>query len=239
MKPISPVKVRYIKLGASGRWEGALDKGRLEWGLPSDQHEAALAGDWPAITEGYRATNPARGTATGYTNEARAFYDGNPNVLWITFARGRMWWAFATPEVHWLGGEGTTEATRCRTAINGWSDTDLAGERLDFDRLSTRLTRLSAYQRTICGLTADQQQLCLRYINAERDIAQLALATARDELRDALTVLIHRLSWADFEQLVDLAMSRSGWLRVSDLGGTGKDIDLIVQQPLTGERIAI
>lgn len=240
MKTISPSTIRYIKLGAGGRWEAAaLDKGRLEWGLPSDPHEAAVAGDWDAIAEGYRVTNPARGTATGYTNEARAFYDRDPGALWITFARGRMWWCFAERDVQWCGGDGISEGTRYRHAIGGWSDRDLTGGRLDFDRLSTRLTRLSAYRRTICGLTADQQQLCLRYLTAAPDPARAAVATARDDLRDALAVLINRLSWGDFEQLVDLAMARSGWLRVSDLGGNAKDIDLIVQQPLTGERIAI
>ena len=240
MDPLSPSTIRYIKLGKGGCWEAAaLDGGRLEWGLPSDPHDAALASEWDTIIEAYRVTNPARGTATGYTNESRAFYDHDPEVLWITFARGRMWWTFAEPVVHWRGGDGASEGTRYRTALGGWSDKDCAGDRLDFDRLSTRVTRLSGYRRTICGLTADQQELCLRYINAERDPAQQAVAIARDELRDALTVLIQRLSWADFEQLIDLAMARSGWLRVSDLGGTAKDIDLIVQQPLTGERIEI
>jgi hypothetical protein len=160
---ISPVRIRYIKLGAGGRWEqAALDGDRVEWGLLSDPHEAALAGDWEAIKERYRLSHPARGTATGYTNEARAFYDGDPAVLWITFARGRMWWTFADPVVHWRGGEGVAQGIRYRTAIGGWSDRDLAGERLDLDRLSSRPTRLSAYQRTICGLAEEQQQLCLR-----------------------------------------------------------------------------
>ena len=39
--------------------------------------------------------------------------------------------------------------------------------------------------------------------------------------------------------LVELAIGRSGWVRVSELGKTGKDVDLIVEQPLTRERMAV
>ncbi|WP_085811417.1 hypothetical protein [Sphingomonas sp. TZW2008] len=113
MKTIIPTNIRYIKLGAGGRWEtAAFDEGHLEWGLPTDPHDLALAGDWSAMKEVYTALYPARGTATGYTNEARAFYDGDPDTLWITFARGRMWWAQAAPEVHLRGGEGADAGIR-------------------------------------------------------------------------------------------------------------------------------
>lgn len=36
--------------------------------------------------------------------------------------------------------------------------------------------------------------------------------------------------------LIDLILARGGWERVSDLGGAMRDADLIVQQPVTGER---
>ena len=40
----------------------------------------------------------------------------------------------------------------------------------------------------------------------------------------------------DFETLVDLIFARGGWHRVSALGGNEADIDLAVEQSLTGER---
>ena len=239
MEQVTPSTIRYIKLGAGGRWESALDTGRLAWGTPNDPHDAALAGDWDRVAASYGATNPARGTATGFTNEARAFYEADANTLWITFARGRMWWAFAEAEVHWVGGDGSTEATRYRVARNGWSDRDLAGAPLDMDRLSTGLTQLAGYRRTICSLSPDKREQCLRYLNAALDAEQLAVAAARAALHDGLVTLVRRLSWSDFEQLVDLTLARSGWLRVSELGGVGKDVDLVVEQPLTGARMAV
>jgi len=42
--------------------------------------------------------------------------------------------------------------------------------------------------------------------------------------------------WADFETLVDLIFSRTGWQRISRVGGAQKDIDLVVRDVATGER---
>lgn len=240
MDPIAPTSIRYIKLGAGGCWEAAaLDGGRLEWGVASDPHDLMAAGDWAAVRDHYLAAGLTSSTATAYTNEARAYYDGDPNTLWITFARGRMWWGFADGEVHWSGGNGSAHATRHRLIQGGWRDCDIAGDVLLLDRLSTSLTRLGAYRRTSCGVTPDQRRLCLRYINAEPDTDQAAAMAAKAELERTLGVLIRRLSWADFEELVDLILARGGWQRVSALGGTLKDVDLIVEQPLTGERMAV
>ena len=240
MDRVDPSKIRYIKLGAGGRWEAAaLDRGRLQWGVPNDPHDMAVEGDWTGLTMFYRDAGLIASTATGYTNEARAFYDRDGSAIWVTFARGRMWWGRAEPEVHWIGGDGGAEGTRYRIMTGGWHDTDILGGSLNLDRLSTNLTQLAAYRRTICGLTVEQQALCLRYINVEADAEHQAVADARAALRASLTALIRRLTWSDFELLVDLAMSRSGWTRVSDLGKTGKDVDLIVEQQLTGQRMAV
>jgi hypothetical protein len=239
MEQASPTKIRYIKLGAKGRWEEALDRGILPWGMPDDPHDLPLAGDWEGLIEKYRMMHPARGTAAGYTNEAKAFYDQDPSVMWITFARGRMWWAFAEPELVWVGGDGMAEGTRYRKARDGWCSCDVTGARLSMERLSTKLTQLGGYRRTICSLSPEQQQMCLAYINVTADTEQLAVVQARAELERGIAALIRRLSWADFELLVDLMLARTGWQRVSSLGGGGKDVDLVVEQPFNGTRMAV
>lgn len=235
---ISATSVRYIKLGAGGRWEDvSLDNSRIDWGMLSDPHDEALDGNWDAVKAHYAKCGLTPAVATGYTNEAMAFYSSGPEVLWITFARGRMWWAFAEPEVHWIGGDGTGQGTRYRKTIGGWRDSDINGVTLNIDRLSTKLTQLGSYRRTSCQVK--ERDLCLRYINGEPDVNAVAVADAQLKLERALEKLIVRLSWADFELLVDLVLTRSGWQRVSSLGGTLKDVDLILEQPLTGERMAV
>lgn len=50
---------------------------------------------------------------------------------------------------------------------------------------------------------------------------------------------IASLHWADFETLVEIMFSRSGWHRSSSLGGSQKLIDLALDQPTTGERAMV
>jgi len=239
MDQISPSKIRFIKLGAGGGWEGALDRERLEWGTEDDRHVAGLTGDWAAVSQAYIAQGRIQSTATGYTNEARAFFDGDPDAMWITFARGRMWWCLADPEVHVAADGNGTDAAYYRATHGGWSDRDIDDRVLDLERLSTRLSQLQGYQRTICSLRYDQEALCRRYINATIDPVQAAVAAARLELRLHLQALIQQLTWHDFEQLIDLALARTGWVRMSPLGGTMKDVDLVVEQSFTRERMAV
>jgi len=47
--------------------------------------------------------------------------------------------------------------------------------------------------------------------------------------------MIAGLHWADFETLVDLIFARAGWQRISRVGGTQVDTDLVLEQPTTGE----
>lgn len=236
--PVTASKVRYIKLGAGGRWEAAsLDQGRLDWGLPTDPHEIALVGDWKGLREHYQRLRASPGAATADLTEAQAFYDRDPDALWVTFARGKMWWAFAEPEVHWLGGDGQNQGTRYRLTRDGWHDSDLAGAALNIDRLSSSLTQVGGYRRTICGVA--EAAYCLRMVNAAVDPDRAALNAARLVVMDGLAKAVTRLHWRDFELLVELILARSGWQRVSALGGTLKDVDLIVEQLFTGERMVV
>ena len=236
--PISATTVRYIKLGAGGRWEAAsLDNGRIDWGLPSDPHEMALGHDWDGLRQYYQSSRTTPGAVTRDVTETQAFYDGDPDALWITFARGRMWWAFAEPEIHWIGGEGQKEGTRYRATRDGWHDNDLAGDPLHIDRLSSSLTQVAGYRRTICGVA--EAAYCVRMINAQADPERTALDDARREVAAGIAKAVARLHWRDFELLAELILARSGWQRVSALGGTTKDLDLLVEQPFTGERMLV
>ena len=64
-----------------------------------------------------------------------------------------MRWAFAEPQGRWAGGEGESHGTRYRLTRDGWHDSDLAGAPLYIDRLSSSLTQVAGYRRTICGVT--------------------------------------------------------------------------------------
>ena len=75
-----------------------------------------------------------------------------PNDLWITFARGHLWWAFAKPGVHLTGGDVKKEGEGYRIVIDRWRNIDVIGRPLTMDSLSTRLTQLAGYRGTICNV---------------------------------------------------------------------------------------
>ncbi len=235
---IAPPHVRYIKLGAGGAWVGpSMDEGRLYFGIKSDPFNLCSAGDWEAVHHIYRTMGMPQSTATSNTREMKDFYTLGADCLWITFARGHLWWGYAEPgpvEMPEIQDDG-----RCcyRRMIDGWRSTDAAGNPLLIDRLSTSLTQLASYRRTLCGVK-DQDYL-LRILNAAPDPNVALMQERQQALVEAAVPLIAGLHWSDFELFVELLLARLGWRRLSRLGGIQADIDLLVELPSSGERLAV
>jgi hypothetical protein len=76
----------------------------------------------------------------------------------------------------------------------------------------------------------------VRRINAEYNPAVTMALEASSAVLKAAGGLIEGLHWRDFEILCDLIFSRSGWQRLSEIGGLQKDTDLVLVQSATGER---
>ena len=230
-----PSEVRYIKLGAGGRWEAAgLDGGHLEYGGTIDPVDLAASGDWDRARAHYREHGRSAGTATAYARELRDFYTLGSDALWITFALDHLWWAFAEPDVVTRASTNPDEARLYRRVIGGWRNTDLHGRPIRMIDLSTRLTQVASYQQTMCKVTACDY--LLRRVNGEEEPNVLAARLQLDALAAATLPLIQQLHQSDFELMVDLLFMRTGWRRISTLGGTMKANDLVIEQPATGER---
>ena len=229
--------VRYIKLGAGGGWEHAsFAKGRIYWGSEIDPAGAVLSEDWPAARAHYLAAGLRPGTITSYIREMRDFSSADLEILWITFARGQMWWTFANGPVRRSDiGEGN--GALFRETVDGWHNMDVEGRPLFMADLSTSLTKVSAYQQCICTVGAGAY--LLRKLRAEPDPLLIAANAANDALATAILPLIQQLHQDDFELFTDLLFTAMGWRRVSALGGTMKDIDLVLELPATGERASV
>jgi len=227
-RDIEPGAVRFIKLGKGGGWlDDCLDSGTLRFAdlVP---HAVAVAGDWDSARQVYIDAGEA--SIADRLRELRAFYEAGVDDLWITFGRGRLWWAFAAPGV-----AQDAAGARVRATIGGWSDRDVAGRVLRVDALSTSLTQTAAYQRTICTVSA--RDYLLRILNAQPDTLASRTSNLLADLTGAVGEMIADLHWRDFEVLVDLIFAHGGWRRISAVGGSGQaDSDLILQQPVTGER---
>jgi len=231
---IAPREVRHIKLGRGGRWvDVSLDRGEVHFGFSAVPHEVARTGDREEIRGVFLSKGMKPGVATGFAREVIEFYMQPRTTLWITFARDLLWWCFAEPEVIPLHTYPET-GVRMRKTVDGWHHQDRFGHDLRLQTLSTRLTKTAAFRATICRI--DSRDYLLRRLNGDDDPAVSDLLAAQQGLRECLATLIQELHWRDFEIMIDLVFARLGWQRVSVVGETMRDVDLVLEQPITRER---
>jgi hypothetical protein len=239
MPPIQPVESRFIRLGPGGRWaKRAIETGTLRFGVPGEPHDLCLGGDFEAARDQLLASGMAAKNVGELVREIRDFYALGPDCLWITLAEGRLWWGYADPEVIDLRPteDGNTGVV-ARRMRDRWRDHSIVGEELVTSRLSTRITQVGAYQRTICRVR--EIDAVSRVINGVEPEAVEQVLLSEGSLTDAVGALIQSLHQSDFEILADLTMTALGWRRRSRLGGTLADADAYVEQLATGERAMV
>lgn len=232
---IKPDRVRYIKLGHHGGWEmECLEKGVIRIGFGSADNrkfEACQSGRWDDIRDSYIAQGKDKGTATRFTKELRLFFEDDGSTLWITFMGERLCWGMvddAKPEPH-ADGKGVWRPIR-----GGWRWKDLRGEPLTTDRLSGALTKLAAYRGTSCDV--DVSDYVIRRVNGEKTPEVEQALRASKAMRKSAGDLMKLLGPRDFELLVDLVFTTSGWRQLGVVGKTQKTLDLDLVLPSTDER---
>ena len=102
------------------------------------------------------------------------------------------------------------------------------------DRLSGALTKLGAYRGTSCDV--DVSDYVVRRINGHKTPDVERALAASKEMKASALGLMKLLGPRDFELLVDLVFTTSGWRRVGVVGKTQKTLDLDLVLPSTGER---
>jgi hypothetical protein len=230
--PVTADDVRFIKLGAKGELEKqCIADGTIRLGYEMVPYEFGAEGKWEEVHKIFAANNGDRGAATRHVNQIRDFYQAPSTWIWITFSGDSMYWCFADAQVTRLD---TGESIR--KAIGGWHCDDINGKRLTKTRLSGALLAVQGFRGTICSTDA---AYVINKINAKNPPYVTAANDAVNQLENTLQPVIAALSWGDFELLVDLLFRNSGWNRIGDLGGIEKDIDLALESPVTGERIAV
>jgi hypothetical protein len=229
---IDPTKALYIKLGRSGSWEKeCLENGILRFGYKETPFDAAVAGDWDAVWAAWFSMRKEdAGTATRDVTQIRNFFEADQDVLWTTFSGGLLWWCFAKPGVKkHKDGKGSYRET-----VNGWRNTDVNGKTLSMDKLSGNLLRTQGFRGTICDVKAFDY--LNQKLNGQVLLAVEEAAKAENQMVEKIVPLMRLLTWQDFELLVDLVFSNSGWRRIGQLGKTQKTLDMELMLPTTGDR---
>ncbi|BFI96222.1 MAG: hypothetical protein RSP_17320 [Rhodanobacter sp.] len=226
-------KAYFIKLGEGGEWEpSCLAEGVLKFGYRETPQELCLSGEWDQVKAFWTVKRKGNaGTASNDTRQIRAFFETNAHDLFITFSKGYLWWCqpTGTPIVTEEDG-----GVRMRPTVDGWRNTSLAGEPLLISRLSGKLTKTQMYKGTICDVV--ERDYLLRRINDEQTPELVAAEASEKDLLRHILAMIRLLIPKDFELLVELIFSNSGWQRQTRTGGTQKTIDLDLLLPSTRER---
>lgn len=153
-------------------------------------------------------------------------------MLWVTYYKHALWWCFAKPFVEKL-----TDDTKTRRVAGKWRNTDICGRPLSMSSLSGKLLSMQGFRGTICQVK--ERDYLLAKINAEESPEVDAAKASLNQLCRDIETVIRRLTWQDFEILVDLIFRQAGWQRVSAVGATIKSLDLDLISPITAERYGV
>ncbi|CAA6603792.1 conserved hypothetical protein [Rhodospirillaceae bacterium LM-1] len=233
---VTASRVRYIKLGQGGIWESeCFEKGIIRLGFRTETHfDICKNGDWEALTEKFHASGRTKGVATNFSNQVKAFFEDD-GILWITFSHNKLRWAFADkdePIACHHDKDGTFRKVKIR-----WNDSDINDKPLHMDDISGRITRLAAFRGASSEIRDKEDiEYIIRRINGMRFQAAGEAKELCHALCGKIVLMMRKLTPKDFELLVDLVFSGSGWRRQSVVGETQKTVDMVLQLPTTGER---
>ena len=232
---VRPSRVRYIKLGEGGGWEKeCLKENIIRFGFGSGRakrFQLCRARQWDELTKSFVKAGRGSGTATRSTNEVKLFFEDDGSTLWITFVGERLYWGMVEPG---LPKRHADRRSVYRAIASGWRCTDLNNDELTKDRLSGALTKLAAYRGTSCDV--DVADYVVRRVNGEKTPEVERALVTLEKMRVSVLELMKLLGPRDFETLVDLVFSTSGWRRQGVVGKTQKTLDLDLILPSTGER---
>ena len=175
-------------------------------------------------------------TATNQLGQLNKLLVHPSQHLWVTFEDGCMWWCTVGDAIEPNPqGESYQRGHFWLKCDRPWSNYSLDKLRLlNETDLPGKVTMVKRTQNTVAKPRAEEA--IRRIILGQKDPAALASANARGQYELAVKPMIQRLSWKDFELLINLILDRTGWVRRSSLGGTTEGIDLEVENWATEER---
>lgn len=221
-----PNSVRYIKNGKGGQWwKAARTDNQIHAGWSGIPRELLLANDLSKIENNVKSAYGSRPGATQDFNALRDLLDTPSKHIWITFQDGYMWWCTASDiAVVNPNGESVSKGHFWLNCSRPWSNKSIKGRLLSESELPGSVTRTAGFKGTVC--TPKDWQAVLRLIRDEKDPDAIIAANARSEYQSATLKMIQRLSPKDFELLIDLILTRAGWVRTSTVGKTLEGVDI-------------
>jgi hypothetical protein len=231
-----PESVRYVKNGAGGQWwKAAKLNEQIHLGWRNIPGALLSAADMTPIEDLTRSQYGGRSGATQDINALRTLLDRPSQHVWVTFQDGCMWWCTVRDVIETNpDGETRDRGHFWLTCATAWSNHSFDGLRLfTMAELPGVITKIAGFKGTVCEPEGWKE--ILRVIRNEEDADAAAATHARETYEAAVGTLVARLGSKDFELLVDLILSRTGWARLAKLGGVTEGIDVEVENPASGE----
>lgn len=235
MKAIIAKKVLYIKLGEAGCFEqNCIENAQtLRLSYRHVNYELCIQGEWDLVRNYFLSDLQCNAsTASNHTNQIKQFYLEDELTLWVTFYSNNLWWCFSQPNVTLLD-----DGTKTRPVIGKWSNMDIYGTILSSNNLSGKLLSLQGFRGTICKVK--DYSYIIDKINGIKPLNIIEAEEAYKNLKCSIGKVIQQFQWQDFELLIDLIFSNSGWQRVSILGKTQKTFDFELLSPITNEKALV
>lgn len=216
----------HIKLGLAGAWEReCITQQRIRIAFVEIPRQMIVRKHWAKIAECYLAAGKTKSVATLYANQIKTFSESSEADIWISFFNGNLWWTR-------IGGETLEDETSFyRNCVQPWSNVDGNKNLLDIQSLPGKLAKIQQTRGTLCKVK--ERETLLRVINAVQSNLALEIEHHAKVLSNSLKDAIIQLHPKDFETLVDLLCSRSNLRRVGILGENVKDIDLLLEEPIS------
>lgn len=177
-------------------------------------------------------------------------------IRYIKLGDGGKWWEecldrkiirlgfnSGSPEVFDLAKSGDWESLKKywtsyrRLAGDGWKNTDVEGNELRQEGLSSRLTKTAGYRGTICGLKEDVEEYLRNRLECKVSSDLVKAISSKSKLEKSIQPLIQFLTDGNFELLVELIFANSGWRKTTSTGGNQKTTDLDLYNPITSQQI--
>lgn len=224
-----PTSVRYVKLGAGGRWwKAAIERNEIHFGWKAVPDDLVAAADLVGIEAAIRAEFGKKPGATQDFKAISFVLDRPSRHVWVAYQDGCLWWCTVADGVTINpAGEGAVLGHFWLTCTRPWSNRSVGGRHLALSDLPGVIVSTAGFQGTVCEPGGWRE--ILRIIADEEDPAVIEAAKARGAYVEAVAALVARLRDKDFELLVDLVLSRSGWARIAKLGGSTEGIDVEVE----------
>lgn len=234
-----PQSVRYVKNGAGGQWwKAAKADGQIHLGWRNIPDVLLHTADMVPIENLIRTQYGKKPGAMQDFKALQTLLVDPSQHVWITFQDGCMWWCTVRNGVQTNPDVETNERGHFwLTCELPWSNYSMDKERhLVKSALPGPVAAVAGFQATVCQPKA--WKAILRIIRNEEDEDARTAAAARQTYENAIAKLVARLGYKDFELLIDLILSRTGWARLGVVGGPTEGTDVEDAENIASGEIA-